>query len=75
MDCSISLTLKTGATVHANRNSAAAEYDGPKASMSRNNGIIIFWLHVQVITVVKLKCWKVENLENGVEWTLGTQGC
>lgn len=32
----------------------------------------MFWLHVQVITVVKLKCWKVESLENGVEWTLGT---
>lgn len=73
MESSISLTLKIGAIVHASRNSAAAKYDEPKASMSRNNGIIMFWLHVQVITVVKLECWKVERLKNGVEWTSGTQ--
>ena len=48
-------------------NLAAVEYDGPKASMSRNNGIIMVWLHVQqVITGVNTGKQKVEKtLLNG----------
>lgn len=45
--------------------------DGPKVSMSRNNGVIMFWLCVQVITVVKLESRKFKK-KTGVEWTLGT---
>lgn len=72
-ESSISLALKSGPIIHASRNSAAVEHDGPKASMSRNNGIIKFWLGVWVITVVKLKYLEAESWESSVEWTLGRE--
>lgn len=61
IESSISLTLKAGEVIHASRNSAAVEYNEPKSSVSKNNGIIMFWLCVLVITVEELECEKVER--------------
>lgn len=41
--------------------------------MSRNNGIIKFWLGARVITVVELKYLEAESWESSVEWTFGRE--